>query len=105
MAELKKKPLFNPEGDIDVRLRPDGGKGLLVSSLASYGDYQRERAWTWEHQALVRARCVAGDAELAAAFDSVRDATLGRARDPDALRDDVVSMRARWGVAMLRSSL
>lgn len=81
--------------DIDVRLRPDGGKGLLVSSLASYGDYQRERAWTWEHQALVRARCVAGDAELAAAFDSVRDATLGRARDPDALRDDVVSMRAR----------
>ncbi|MGJ4802779.1 bifunctional [glutamate--ammonia ligase]-adenylyl-L-tyrosine phosphorylase/[glutamate--ammonia-ligase] adenylyltransferase [Luteimonas sp. SDU82] len=81
--------------DIDVRLRPDGGKGLLVSSLASYGDYQRERAWTWEHQALVRARCVAGDAELAAAFDSVRAATLGRSRDGAALRADVVSMRAR----------
>src|SRR5688572_19282468 len=48
--------------DVDVRLRPDGAKGLLVSSLASYGDYQRERAWTWEHQALVRARGVAGDA-------------------------------------------
>ena len=81
--------------DIDVRLRPDGGKGLLVSSLASYGDYQRERAWTWEHQALVRARCVAGDPELAAAFDSIRSATLGRERAQDTLRADVVSMRAR----------
>src|ERR687885_667273 len=41
--------------EVDVRLRPDGAKGLLVSSLASFADYQRERAWTWEHQALVRA--------------------------------------------------
>ena len=81
--------------DIDVRLRPDGGKGLLVSSLASYSDYQRERAWTWEHQALVRARCVAGDAALAAGFEQVRTATLARDRDGDRLREDVVSMRAR----------
>src|SRR5690606_24485157 len=81
--------------DIDVRLRPDGGKGLLVSTLASYGDYQRERVWTWEHQALVRARCVAGDAELAAAFESVRAATLSRVRDHAVLQADVVSMRAR----------
>src|SRR5690606_34189147 len=68
---------------------------LLVSTLASYGDYQRERAWTWEHQALVRARCVAGDAELAAAFESVRAATLSRVRDQAVLQADVVSMRAR----------
>ena len=81
--------------DIDVRLRPDGGKGLLVSSLASYSDYQRERAWTWEHQALVRARCVAGDAALAAGFEQVRTATLARDRDGERLREDVVSMRAR----------
>jgi len=81
--------------DIDVRLRPDGGKGLLVSSLSSYGDYQRQRAWTWEHQALVRARCVAGDAALAAGFEGVRTATLARAREDGALRADVVSMRAR----------
>ncbi|HSM10807.1 MAG TPA: bifunctional [glutamate--ammonia ligase]-adenylyl-L-tyrosine phosphorylase/[glutamate--ammonia-ligase] adenylyltransferase, partial [Lysobacter sp.] len=46
--------------DVDVRLRPDGAKGLLVSTLASFSDYQRARAWTWEHQALVRARCGAG---------------------------------------------
>ena len=60
--------------DVDVRLRPDGAKGLLVSTLASFADYQRERAWTWEHQALVRARCVAGDAVLCDAFEQVRDA-------------------------------
>src|SRR5690606_35438829 len=55
--------------DIDVRLRPDGGKGLLVSSIASYVEYQRERARTWEHQALVLARFVAGDAALQAVFE------------------------------------
>ena len=90
--------------DIDVRLRPDGGKGLLVSTLASYGDYQRERAWTWEHQALVRARCVAGDAELAAAFESVRAATLSRVRDQAVLQADVVSMRARMRAELDRGS-
>src|SRR5690606_4946967 len=71
--------------DVDVRLRPDGGKGLLVSSLASYDEYQRDRAWTWEHQALVRARCVAGDAPLCAAFERIRTATLARGRDPGRL--------------------
>ena len=90
--------------DIDVRLRPDGGKGLLVSTLASYGDYQRERAWTWEHQALVRARFIAGDAPLQAAFDDIRAQTLGRARDADALRADVVAMRQRMRDELDRSS-
>src|SRR5690606_3246477 len=64
--------------DIDVRLRPDGGKGLLVSTLASYDEYQHHRAWTWEHQALVRARFVAGDASLGEAWRAIRDDTLGR---------------------------
>ena len=90
--------------DIDVRLRPDGGKGLLVSTLASYGDYQRERAWTWEHQALVRARCVAGDAPLREAFERIRARTLGRARDAVALRADVVSMRQRMRDELDRST-
>ncbi|MBN6150815.1 bifunctional [glutamate--ammonia ligase]-adenylyl-L-tyrosine phosphorylase/[glutamate--ammonia-ligase] adenylyltransferase [Xanthomonas sp. AmX2] len=89
--------------DIDVRLRPDGGKGALVSSLASYTDYQRERAWTWEHQALVRARGVAGDAGLRAAFDAVRDGTLARVRDAAALREDVLKMRARMRAELDRS--
>jgi len=89
--------------DTDVRLRPDGGKGALVSSLASYEEYQRERAWTWEHQALVRARAVAGDASLCAAFDRVRADTLRRVRDLAQLRDDVLKMRARMRTELDRS--
>ncbi|TDK22723.1 bifunctional [glutamate--ammonia ligase]-adenylyl-L-tyrosine phosphorylase/[glutamate--ammonia-ligase] adenylyltransferase [Luteimonas aestuarii] len=81
--------------DVDVRLRPDGGKGLLVSSMASYAEYQRERAWTWEHQALVRARAVAGDATLREDFERVRRDTLGRARGAVALRTDVTGMRTK----------
>jgi [glutamine synthetase] adenylyltransferase / [glutamine synthetase]-adenylyl-L-tyrosine phosphorylase len=89
--------------EVDVRLRPDGAKGLLVSTLASYADYQRSRAWTWEHQALVRARGVAGDASLLAAFEQVRGDTLARTRDPETLRDDVLRMRARMRQELDRS--
>lgn len=89
--------------DIDVRLRPDGGKGSLVSSLASYTEYQRERAWTWEHQALVRARGVAGDASLLADFEQVRAQTLGRERDPATLYADVLKMRGRMRTELDRS--
>ncbi len=90
--------------DTDVRLRPDGGSGLLVSTLASYDDYQHRRAWTWEHQALVRARCVTGDPSLCADFERVRDATLGRTRDVQALRADVASMRLRMRSELDRSN-
>lgn len=89
--------------DIDVRLRPDGAKGSLVSSLASYVEYQRERAWTWEHQALVRARGVTGDAGLLEAFESVRAQTLTGARDADVLREDVTKMRMRMRAELDRS--
>ncbi len=89
--------------DIDVRLRPDGGKGALVSSLASYREYQRERAWTWEHQALVRARGVAGDAGLLEAFEDVRAQTVGRARDRQVLHADIVKMRQRMRAELDRS--
>ncbi|WP_372381183.1 bifunctional [glutamate--ammonia ligase]-adenylyl-L-tyrosine phosphorylase/[glutamate--ammonia-ligase] adenylyltransferase [Xanthomonas sp. NCPPB 1754] len=89
--------------DIDVRLRPDGGKGALVSSLASYRDYQRDRAWTWEHQALVRARAVAGDAALCDAFARVRRDTLMRVRDTAQLHEDVRKMRARMRAELDRS--
>ena len=89
--------------DVDVRLRPDGAKGLLVSSLASFADYQRERAWTWEHQALVRARGVAGDASLLDDFERVRNETLGRARDETTLREDIVQMRQRMRGELDRS--
>ncbi len=89
--------------DVDVRLRPDGAKGLLVSPLQGFADYQRERAWTWEHQALVRARCVAGDAELCTSFNLVRDQTLSRVRDVTRLRDDIIAMRRRMRAELDRS--
>ena len=89
--------------ETDMRLRPDGGKSLLVSSLASYADYQLQRAWTWEHQALVRARQVAGDASLCADFEQVRARTLGQARDVAGLAGDVGQMRQRMRAELDRS--
>jgi glutamate-ammonia-ligase adenylyltransferase len=89
--------------EVDVRLRPDGAKGLLVSSLASFGDYQRERAWTWEHQALVRARGVAGDASLLEEFEEIRARTLSRSRDAGKLREEVVGMRLKMRAELDRS--
>ncbi|WP_108447431.1 bifunctional [glutamate--ammonia ligase]-adenylyl-L-tyrosine phosphorylase/[glutamate--ammonia-ligase] adenylyltransferase [Halomonas denitrificans] len=79
--------------EVDMRLRPSGNSGLLVSTLDAFADYQREQAWTWEHQALVRARVVAGDQALAERFDALRREILGRERDLAALREEVVKMR------------
>lgn len=79
--------------EVDMRLRPSGNSGLLVSSLRAFTNYQDEKAWTWEHQALVRARVVAGDSRLAAAFDAERVKVLARARDNAALRQEVREMR------------
>jgi glutamate-ammonia-ligase adenylyltransferase len=81
--------------DTDLRLRPDGASGLVVSSLAAFRRYQREQAWTWEHQALTRARFVAGDATIGAAFEAEREAILCLPRDPLQLRHDVVEMRRK----------
>ena len=89
--------------ETDMRLRPDGGKSLLVSTLASYEDYQLHRAWTWEHQALVRARAIAGDSALCAEFERVRSATLARTRASAALQQDVVQMRRRMRAQLDRS--
>ena len=79
--------------EVDMRLRPSGNSGLLVTSLSAFADYQRQHAWTWEHQALVRARVVAGSETLADKFDQLRGEILGGERDTAALRDDVVKMR------------
>ncbi|HEY4556137.1 MAG TPA: glutamine-synthetase adenylyltransferase, partial [Lysobacter sp.] len=89
--------------EVDVRLRPDGAKGLLVSSLASFAAYQRERAWTWEHQALVRARCIGGDASLCADFEPVREEVLARARERSIVMDEVSHMRRRMRAELDRS--
>lgn len=81
--------------EVDVRLRPDGNKGLLVRSLDSFAHYQAQNAWTWEHQALVRARPVAGDCSLVERFDRVRREVLCKEREPEGLRRDVRAMRER----------
>jgi glutamate-ammonia-ligase adenylyltransferase len=80
---------------VDTRLRPSGAAGLIVSSMDGFAQYQEQNAWTWEHQALLRARPVAGDASVAEAFNGVRRAVLGRPRDAVKLRQDIASMRAR----------
>lgn len=81
--------------EVDMRLRPSGNSGLLVSSLAAFEKYQQNEAWTWEHQALVRARVVAGDETLGQAFDEVRRKVLQRPRDLAQLRKEVVEMRQK----------
>jgi len=81
--------------DTDLRLRPDGAAGLIVSSLSAFRKYQRETAWTWEHQALTRARFVAGDERIGAAFEAERDEILRLPRDLTALANDVAGMRQK----------
>jgi glutamate-ammonia-ligase adenylyltransferase len=81
--------------EIDTRLRPEGRKGVLVTSTDAFQRYQEENAWTWEHQALLRARPVAGSDTVAKTFERIRARTLMSRIRLDALRDDVVSMRTR----------
>ncbi|MBD1585259.1 bifunctional [glutamate--ammonia ligase]-adenylyl-L-tyrosine phosphorylase/[glutamate--ammonia-ligase] adenylyltransferase [Pseudomonas sp. C2L12B] len=81
--------------DVDMRLRPSGAAGLLVSSLGAFERYQLHDAWTWEHQALVRARVLVGDSEVASGFERVRAQVLGQPRDQAALREQVSQMRAK----------
>ncbi|WP_263143308.1 bifunctional [glutamate--ammonia ligase]-adenylyl-L-tyrosine phosphorylase/[glutamate--ammonia-ligase] adenylyltransferase [Pseudomonas sp. RIT-PI-AD] len=81
--------------EVDMRLRPSGAAGLLVSSLAAFQRYQQHEAWTWEHQALVRARVLVGCRRVAAAFEAIRAEVLARPRDPQVLRGEVSDMRAK----------
>jgi glutamate-ammonia-ligase adenylyltransferase len=81
--------------ETDLRLRPDGSAGLLVSSLAAFREYQVKRAWTWEHQALTRARACAGDRALGGRFEALRDEILARPRDRPKLFEEVVAMRRK----------
>jgi glutamate-ammonia-ligase adenylyltransferase len=81
--------------EVDMRLRPSGAAGLLVSSLGAFQRYQESEAWTWEHQALVRARVLAGSPRVAGTFEQVRLVVLGRERDLAKLRVEVSEMRAK----------
>jgi len=81
--------------ETDMRLRPSGSAGPLVSHIDAFARYQHETAWTWEHQALIRSRAISGDPILLDRFRQIRDAVLVRPRDPDKLRHDVRDMRRR----------
>jgi [glutamine synthetase] adenylyltransferase / [glutamine synthetase]-adenylyl-L-tyrosine phosphorylase len=81
--------------EVDMRLRPNGKGGFLMTGIDAFERYQRQDAWTWEHQALLRARPVAGDADLRAAFEAARRRVLTAAVHRDTLRADVAEMRMR----------
>jgi len=90
-ANTSSGPLF----ETDLALRPSGSKGLLVSSLSGFDEYQERSAWNWEHQALTRARFCAGDRSVGDSFELIRKKILERERDPLALAREVLAMRER----------
>ena len=81
--------------ETDLRLRPNGDSGLVVSSMESFRKYQLESAWVWEHQALTRARFSAGDTAVGEAFEKIRCEVLCQQRDLAKLRADIVEMRQK----------
>jgi len=89
--------------EVDMRLRPNGNSGLMVSSIKAFESYQTQSAWTWEHQALVRARVVAGDARVDARFEAVRREILAQPRDAQKLRGEVLEMREKMRASLDKS--
>ena len=81
--------------ETDLRLRPNGASGLLVSSIAAFEEYQLRHAWVWEHQALTRARFCAGDAHIGEQFEAIRERVLRQPRELDVLRREIVVMRQK----------
>jgi [glutamine synthetase] adenylyltransferase / [glutamine synthetase]-adenylyl-L-tyrosine phosphorylase len=81
--------------ETDLRLRPNGAAGLLVSTVEAFRDYQLTQAWIWEHQALTRARFVAGDRDIGRRFEDIRIEVLRHSRDPAALRGEIQGMREK----------
>ncbi|HSG66879.1 MAG TPA: bifunctional glutamine synthetase adenylyltransferase/deadenyltransferase, partial [Gammaproteobacteria bacterium] len=89
--------------EVDTRLRPSGASGMLVSSMEAFRRYQREQAWVWEHQALLRSRSVAGPAELCRAFEAERLAILTACVDRSKLESEVKRMRERMRAELSES--
>jgi len=92
---LDTKMLSGELYEVDLRLRPSGDSGLLVTHINSYEDYLKKEAWVWEHQALVRGRFVAGDDTLKQQFESIRGRILGLSRDQNDLKKEVREMRQK----------
>lgn len=85
--------------EVDMRLRPSGNSGMLVASIPAFERYQAHDAWTWEHQAIVRARFIAGDLDLGVEFDRIRAKVLSEQRDETSLKEEVRSMRDKMKLA------
>lgn len=85
--------------EVDMRLRPDGDAGLIAISIEGFEKYQSIQAWSWEHQAITRARFVAGDAQIGARFERVRQDILLQKRDPDLFKQEVIKMREKIAIA------
>ena len=90
--------------DLDMRLRPDGDTGLLISDIDSFEKYQSNRAWTWEHQALVRARPIAGSGQIISEFNRIREDVIRRPKDEVKLKEEVVTMREKMRRHLDRTS-
>ncbi|WP_420933504.1 bifunctional [glutamate--ammonia ligase]-adenylyl-L-tyrosine phosphorylase/[glutamate--ammonia-ligase] adenylyltransferase [Alteromonas sp. A081] len=95
MHLLNTKTLFGQLYEIDLRLRPSGNAGLLCCHVNGFEKYQNEEAWTWEHQALVRARAICGDDRVLEVFKNVRKKILTKQRDLSVLAEDVCKMRLK----------
>jgi glutamate-ammonia-ligase adenylyltransferase len=85
--------------ETDLELRPSGASGLIVSSVGAFEQYQERSAWVWEHQALTRARCCAGDPGIGEAFERIRTRILTRERDPASLAKEIAAMREKLHAA------
>jgi glutamate-ammonia-ligase adenylyltransferase len=92
---LNTRSLSGPLYEVDMRLRPSGNSGLLASTLSAFSRYQLSEAWTWEHQALVRARPIVGDSQLMQDFADLRRQVLGQARGLRGLQVEVIEMRQK----------
>jgi glutamate-ammonia-ligase adenylyltransferase len=85
--------------ETDLRLRPSGESGLLVSPIAAFERYQETMAWAWEHQALTRARYCAGDKDVGDAFEAIRERILRRKREHSVLAREILAMREKMHAA------
>ncbi len=103
LSLLTTRTFSGPLYEIDLRLRPNGGSGLMVSSETAFTEYQQNNAWTWEHQALIRARCVAGCQQLGEVFERVRAQVLAKPRTSEALKNEIIGMREKMRTALSRS--
>lgn len=86
--------------EVDMRLRPNGDSGLLVTHINAYEDYLKNQAWTWELQALVRGRFIAGDSQLKAQYEAIRSRVLSLPRDTESLKKEVREMREKMREAL-----